>query len=189
MYKKTSELINDIKTDKPEALEYVYKKYRSHFLQWIQQSYGCTSNDALDIFQDSVIIVYGHIKSGKLSVLKSDFKTYLFAVGKYTFLDRLKTRKIKTNHIDEYPNLEMTSLPKVGELNDRQRLVAQLLGKLREPCKTIIFLFYYKNYGLSAIAETMEYKTKDVVKAQKVRCMKNFRKIVTKNLEKKNIKL
>ena len=181
MYKQSSELINDIKAGNQAALDYLYKKYRSNFLQWIKQNYHCSHDDALDVFQDSIIIIYGHIKSGKLTNLKSDFKTYLFAVGKYTLLDKLKKNKIKTNHIDEYPHLK---IDKVEELNERQQLISDLLGKLREPCKTIIYLFYYKSYGLADIAITMEYSSKDVVKAQKVRCMKNFRKIVVKNLEK-----
>jgi len=178
--------IADIKSGKRDALDKLYTTYRTEFLKWMQHSFSCQEDDALDIFQDSIIVVYEHIKSGKLEVLSSSLKTYLFAVGRRVFLNKNKSKKPKTNNIEDYVHLE-GALDTNKELNDRQKIMLALLNKLREPCRSIIYLFYYKRYSLEAITETMNYSSTDVVKTQKVRCMKMFKKIVTQKYKKGEI--
>ncbi len=170
----------DIKSGKPGALDKVYTTYRKEFVKWMQYNFSCDENSALDIFQDSVIVLYRQIQTDKLTNLQSSLKTYLFAVGKRIWLNKNKNNKIKKNNIEDYEQqLQTDATVNIRlDLNDRQKLMLTLLNKLRNPCRNIIYLFYYKRYGLEAIAESMNYTSKEVAKTQKVRCMKLFRKVV-----------
>jgi len=177
---KQSTLIADIKAGKQAVLNDIYKTYRSEFLNWLKNSYNCAENDALDIFQDSIIVVYNNVKSGKLTRLTSSFKTYLFAVGRRIFLNKNQKNKLKTNSLEEYPNIDV-AVPSANELNERQTAMFELLQKMREPCKSIIYLFYYKNFALESIATKLKYRSDKVVKVQKSRCMKSFKQVLAKS--------
>ena len=54
--------------------------------------------------------------------------------------------------------------------------MARLLNKLGEPCQQLLTLFYFNNYTMESIAETMGYKNDKVAKSQKVRCLKELKK-------------
>ncbi len=176
----SNEWIAQIKNGDRAALDRVYTTYRDEFITWMRFSYSCSENDALDVFQDSVIVLYRQIMSGKIVELKSSLKTYLFGVAKRVWLDRNKRQKIKTNDIENYHHLQTNEMAVTEQLNERQLVMKELLSKLREPCRSIIHLFYYRKFSLESIAQEMNYSSKDVAKAQKVRCMKGFRKVVTK---------
>lgn len=183
MLDKENQIIIDIRAGKTEALDLIYKTHRTDFLQWLQAHYHCNEADALDIFQDSMIVLYRHVMSGKLAGLDSTLKTYLFGIGKRTYLNRKHKNKVLTNNIEDYKHLQVSPLDS-QQLNDRQRLILRLLDQLGEPSRSILFLFYYKKYSLEAIAKQLGYSSKDVVKTQKVRCMKKLRSLVFKNYKK-----
>ncbi len=179
--------VADIRAGKRTALQEVYKAYRGEFVGWLQHHYSCQEDDALDVFQESVIIMYKHIRSGKLESLSSSLKTYLFGIGKRVYFNKRKTTKHTLDVADQVRLEAEDHYGKKRELNDRQQVIVDLLKKLREPCKSILELFYYQQYGLEAIAQSLGYNSKDVAKAQKVRCMKRLRSVATKNYKKGDI--
>jgi RNA polymerase sigma-70 factor (ECF subfamily) len=50
-----------------------------------------------------------------------------------------------------------------------------LYEKLAEPCKSIIKMFYYDKRSMQEIAQSLGYKSEDVAKNQKARCLKSAR--------------
>lgn len=184
------EWVKQVKSgDSTKALELLYRAYRKEFIFWITQQNACTEQMALDIFQESVLALYKNAKKGHLDAMKSSIKTYLFAIGRKIFLKQTQRQKIKWDSLDDnpqiYEKLESTLLPE-KHLSDRQLLISKLLPKLRLVCQDILVSFYYKNMSLKAIAEQQGYRSTNVAKVMKSRCMEGFRKLVYQHTKTKH---
>ena len=59
--------------------------------------------------------------------------------------------------------------------NDSSEALAQLVDDMGEPCKTILISYYFKALSLKLIAEAMDYKSDQVARQQKYRCIQQLR--------------
>lgn len=176
---KENRLIKQIKSGDQQAIEKIYNLYKREFLVYSSR-FSVSDDDAIDIYQDSIVVLYENILSGKLTSLTSSLKTYLFAIGKYKIYNSLK---IKANimDLDEYKHvLEEESdeefLLREENIKRQQQAYQQLGGK----CQKIIKSFYYENLSIEEIKTRLGYASKDVVKSQKSRCIKQIREIILK---------
>ena len=180
MAAKDQQLYHSIKNGDDAGIVELYRLHRTEFIKWAWQQYKMESDDAADVFQDTIITLRRNIVNGKLVELTSTLKTYLFGIGKNLALSRLKRNK------KWYTNPELLELQDDGQesaidilqLSDRQNWVKQLLAKLGEPCISILRLYYYKSYSMEAIANNLGYKNENVVKSQKLRCIKALKEQV-----------
>jgi RNA polymerase sigma factor (sigma-70 family) len=170
--------ILEIKSGNEQALTKIYKAYRDEFIRWSGRHYQCPEEVAKDIYQVSIVIFYENIVSGKLTELKSSIKTYLFAIGKNKILEQhvemKRQEKMQENFIyeplEEYVNPE--------EKEEVFRAMEKALSGLGEPCKTLLELYYYKNFSIEQIAKVMGYKGNDSAKTQKYKCLMRLKKMV-----------
>lgn len=182
-----SKWLEAVKKGDSKALELLYRAYRTEFVGWLCAKTNANQEMALDMFQESVLILYKNAKSGRLDTISSSIKTYLFAVGKRNYLYRNRQHKVKAAdlELEDLPIEQLIVFPKEGNpMTDRQQLVATLLPKMRPTCRNILYLFYYQNQRLKEIAENLNYKNTNVVKVMKVRCMEALRKLVFQNTKK-----
>jgi len=130
-----------------------------------------------------IIAFYENVRSGKLKVLTSSVKTYLFSIGKYNILNQLKARRrlIPTEEIFTEVDLESNQYFKEIELTHRQVLIEQAFQQLGQACRELLMLFYYHQYSIKNIQEEMNYNNENTVKATKSRCMKSLRSFLDKN--------
>lgn len=171
------ELFQLLSTDSEKGLIRIYDIYRGEFINWCIKAYSTNEDDAADIFQDSVIALYYNIRSGQLTELTSSLKSYLFAIGKNTALKKInKQSKLLIN--DDVVRLS-GQFEQIDhfEDEDKKKVVAALLDKLGEPCKSILTLFYFDKFSMDAIANRLGYKNEHVVKAQKLRCFNSLKKM------------
>ena len=59
--------ISYIKNDEDRALRDIYTTHRSACISWLKSSYTLTEEDAKEVFQDSVIILYDNIMTPQTS--------------------------------------------------------------------------------------------------------------------------
>ena len=168
--------IANIRAEGKEALADLYKSHRSAFLHWIMK-FGCTREEAKDSYQAAVLTFYENVASGKLTVLDSSAKTYLFAIGR----NKIMEMKRASGKLSGMGSLE-DSLPDVPEeeaVADPQQLkhVTLCLEKLGEPCATLLKEFYYHCRSMEEIAKALDYKTTDSAKNQKYKCLARLRKL------------
>lgn len=171
-------VIEKIKSGSREDLEQVYERYRIEFVSWITKNYSCSLEEAMDVYQFSVLILYENIVSGKLQHLSSSLKTYLFAIGKNKMLEFKKS----SNRMISGVNDDMFYVP--GESKEEAeayeqnlKLVETCLDDLGEPCRTILEAYYYHKSSMEDIASKMDYKNAETVKNLKYKCMKRLKKI------------
>jgi RNA polymerase sigma factor (sigma-70 family) len=104
--------------------------------------------------------------------------TYLYAIAKnLIYKYHRKNELINRHKVRLYEHYRFISL-KTDELENYSHLIHNALANMKEPCKTILNLFYIKGLKLAMIANTMEYTNVDVVKTQKSRCLKKLKEIV-----------
>jgi len=183
-------VIEKIRNGNGQEVEKVYKEYRGEFLSWIVKRYAISDEEAKEIYQNTMVIFYENIIQHKIDTMRSNIKTYLFAIGKNKALEWLRKKNkhvqveesIIENSFDGL-NFESDEPDGHGQMLDK---VGQALEKLGEPCASILKYYYYHNYGLGLITEKMNYKNVDTTKNIKYKCLQRLKKIFRSELETNN---
>lgn len=162
----------------------LYRRYKKDFVRWIQSQTSCSNDFAVDVFQDSVLALYENIKKGKITTFEHGVGKYLFGIGKkvyYMHVRKKEQKKVQMISIEEKEHyLENLSIQiPLSNLEDVNPML-KLLLKMKEPCKSILYLYYYREYRTAEIADELKYKNENVVRVQKARCMSALRKIYHK---------
>ena len=174
-------IIQQIKQGNEDALVKIYVKYKTEFIGWAVRKFNLNHEECEDIYQDAILVFRNNIVSDRLVELNSSVKTYLFAVAKNIALKRINrsSRQLSNEVVEIEPTTEKSdSIDFIIASNERQALIAGMIEKLKEPNRSILKMYYYQNLSMSEIAEKLNYKNDKVVKAQKVRCMNELKKMV-----------
>lgn len=180
----------DFKAGKREAVNVLYEEFRPAFVNWMLQKHNCNEEEAVDIFQDSIIVLYKNAKVGKLDNLRSQLKTYLFGIGRNIFLLRLRKREQKPTTSDtplQFMESSEVGAEKKLQSIDRKKMIARLLKQMQHPCQRILQLFFYHQYSIEAIQKNLNYKSPEVVRTQKKRCIKALQKQMAKEFKRVDI--
>ncbi len=158
------------------SIESIYKDFREEFIQWMYKTYSCPKDDAVEIYQVAIVIVYENIIAGKLKELKSSIKTYLFGVGKNKYLERRRERSRFIHDWDFNLGEDEQDKKELSEEREREvNKVMHCLNELGEKCKGILQMYYYQNLTMEEIAAALDYKNADTVKNLKYKCMNRLR--------------
>lgn len=141
--------------------------------------YNLPEEDILDIYQDAIVALIENAEKGKLDGLSAELKTYLFSIGKYMIFAKIRKRKSDFTEIETLP--EAIEWPEIEEKNDQISQLESSLKKLGEQCYKILKLFYYEEKKLDEIMKMLPYQSKDVLKSQKARCLKQLKKMLSNN--------
>ncbi|MGB0930111.1 MAG: RNA polymerase sigma factor [Chitinophagales bacterium] len=176
------------KAGKREAVNVLYEEFRPSFVNWMVKKHHCSEEEAIDVFQDSILVLYKNAKAGKLENLRSELKTYLFGIGKNIFLIRLRNQK-KTTSDAPLKFVESSEMGAEDNLQsmDRKKMIANMLKKMQHPCQRILYLFFYRQYSIEAIQKNLNYKSQEVVRTQKKRCIKALQKQMQKEFKRADI--
>lgn len=178
------QLIKHIKAGNDALVDQLYENYRGAFIQWLNQHFKATEHEAIDIFQDAIIIFYRNIISGKVDHLNSSIKTYLFAIGKHLWLKRFH-KKQRTSYIEELPDISYegwdTKIIQTIESADQRARLERALNQLGDKCKQLLVLAYFHQYSTEALQHEFDYNSPDVVRTKKYRCLNQLRKLLKPN--------
>jgi len=133
--------------------------------------YSAAPDEARDIYQQVIIILYENVVSGRLTNLTSSLKTYLFSIGKNKFLE--EKRK---GH--SFPLVELPDNEKKMDWDERLGQLEQCLSQLGEPCRSLLIQFYYHKSSMEQLSLKFGYKNVQSAKNQKYKCLERLRKMV-----------
>lgn len=173
------QLIENLRRGETDVLDEVYLENRDAFLNWITKSFSLNTDEAADLYQDSVIAFFENVRKGKLTTLTVNLQTYLFSIGKNLALKNHRNKAQLHKHEDSIraESVEVED-PFAGGDNERTKAVKLAFKEMDEPCHSILKRYYYFRQSMAEIAETMDYKNADTVKSQKTRCMKQLKQMV-----------
>jgi RNA polymerase sigma factor (sigma-70 family) len=169
-----SEIILGILNDSKEILNRLYLMYFPMVLQLVLNNNG-SEDDAKDVFQESVIVLYNKVKSGNFE-LNSKLKTFIYSVCRRLWLKRLNAQSRTVRNIQDFSEfIPVEDDLERHEEKDRQFTVMELaLNQLGEPCKTIIEDYYLQSKSMQEICEKFGYTN---AKTQKYKCLQRLKKL------------
>lgn len=154
-----------------KELAEIYSRYRVEFMQWLMRKYAATSEEAGDMFQNAILILYENVVSGRLTTLTSSLKTYLFSIGKNKLLET--KRRDRT-----LPQMEVNTEEDKVQMEARLNLVERCLAKLGDPCRSLLIQFYYHKNSMDELSNQFGYKNMQTTKNQKYKCLERLRRMV-----------
>ncbi|MEM6722224.1 MAG: sigma-70 family RNA polymerase sigma factor [Bacteroidota bacterium] len=173
-----AELQDLLRSDNKKALETIYIEYKDEFLNYAKK-YGLDVYNATDIYQDAIIAMHHNFVNSRLVLTSSSIKTYLFGIGKFKILKKLKEAKTLLNvETKEEAYTEIT----LDEPTPSERSVtlSAYLDSISESCRKVLELFYYRNLTVDEIVQVTEYKDGNTVRSHKSRCLKRLKSLFKK---------
>lgn len=167
---KDSEIIENIWKGKEDpAIRYLYQKVFPPVLHWIRKNSG-EKEEAQDIFQEAILIVYKQIKMGTYDP-KYAIQAYMFSICKNLWVNYIK-RKNKQKELPEEVNQIQDDQNVLANIisKEREKYVMDLFAQLGERCKELLILSFYHKYSSQEIALKMGFGSEDMVKTKKYKC-------------------
>lgn len=158
-----------------------YDKYKAEFLNFAQK-YKLPAEDIVEVYQDACLVVFENALNGKLAALNSSLKTYLFGVGKFLIYKRYRELQ-KQSSIQVADDWNQTYFDPFVENVENEKLKSIRIGikGLGKKCREVLKLYYFEEKDLDEIKSLMNYESKNVLKSQKSRCLKQLKEIILKN--------
>lgn len=158
-------------------INFIYKEFFP-LIRFLVTENGGAGEDAEDIFQDGIIIIYSKISLNELR-LTSSFKTYMYSVCRNLWLQKLNKRKAifdKLSDVEEYIDLPKDMLSEASiEETELHRIIQIHFLSLADDCQKLLRLFI-KNIPLREIASILGYKTEKYAKTRKYLCKEELKK-------------
>lgn len=174
---RDKELLDGLAKNDKSATEVIYKENYGLIQQMIVQNNG-SEDDARDIFQESLIVLYQKSVSEDFE-LTCQIRTYLYSVSRRLWLKRLQNKRIYDTPIDTYD--EQVAVEEDVEAHEKQDqqygVMKTALGKIGEPCKSLLEAFYVHNKNMQDISSYFGYTNADNAKNQKYKCLMRLKKL------------
>jgi len=154
----------------------------SYYIQEGKHKYSLSEEDAFDAYADAVLSAIDEIVKGRFEG-RSSLKTYLYKIFHNKCVDLV--RKNTTNKSSVHHTVSVTEM--LFQVSDEsksvvQRLIdktdwaklKQKLNELGENCQKMLLL-WADGYADKEIAASLAYKTPDVVKTSRLRCLEKLK--------------
>lgn len=159
------------------SIETIYRDNYAMIQSFVLNNNGSV-DDARDIFQEAMIVLYEKAKSPQFS-LSCQIKTYVYSVCRRLWLKRLQQLSKFTTQVE---SLEET-VPVEEELEEHEQknadfiLMEQTMSKIGEPCKSLLDAYYIHKKNMQEIAVEFGYTNADNAKTQKYKCLVRLKKL------------
>jgi RNA polymerase sigma factor (sigma-70 family) len=159
----------------------LFNRY-SYFVREGMKKYSLREDEAFDAYSDTIISTITAVTSGTFEN-RSSLKTYIYRVFNNKCVDVI--RKNTTNKSSVNRTTEISSM--LLHLSDSAKSIVQelveksdfeemkkRLADLGESCRSLLLMFA-DGFSDKEIADTMNYKTPEVVKTSRLRCLQKLR--------------
>ncbi|MCB0513724.1 MAG: sigma-70 family RNA polymerase sigma factor [Bacteroidetes bacterium] len=169
-------LIEQLKYGNDLFIKQFYNDNREKFINYFLKR-GLNKDEALDMYQDAVIILFEKAKQNKLNDIKCSVSTYLFGIGKFIFL-KIKKKKHTLAIAADFEMIDTENILLDNEI--KHNILMNNFELLGEQCKKVLQLFYFEEKKLDEIQIILDYSNKEVLKSQKSRCLKQLKELIQK---------
>lgn len=166
-------LLTGIRTHDSQVLEHIYLTYFPIIEGFVIHHKG-TREQAKDVFQEAMIIVYNRVRAGDLE-LSCKFGTYLYAVCKKIWIQERKKYLLHQDKLKHHPLTVHDPGPEEDPLL-QQHLIQIFKTHFRElsaDCQKILTM-YFNDFSLEEIQKAMNYSNLHHTADRKYRCKKSL---------------
>ena len=166
-------LIQGIRNHESPVLQHVYDTYYPIIEGYIVHNQG-SREQARDIFQEAMIVVYNKVKLGELE-LTCKFGTYLYAICKKMWIQERKKYLLRNEKLRRQAMMVQDPGPADDPLlqNHLNHLFNKHFGDLSDDCQKILSM-YFNNFSVEDIRTAMNYKNLHHTADRKYRCKKSL---------------
>ncbi len=176
-FEQERQLLEALALNDASVIEAIYRDNYPVIQAFILNNNG-NSDEARDIFQEAMIVVYEKAVSRNFE-LNCLLKTYIYSVCRRLWLKRLQQLQRYVNLVE---NVEETvaveeDLELHEKLNADFILMENAMSKIGEPCKSLLDAYYIQKKNMQEIAKDFGYTNADNAKTQKYKCLVRLKKL------------
>lgn len=174
---KDEQLLAGLAKNEKQAIETLYKEHFGMVQSFILNNNG-SSDDARDIFQEAMIVLYEKAISGSFE-LTAQIKTYLYSVSRRLWLKRLQQMQrfgAPVENLAETVQVE-DELEAHEKRNEAYMTMEKALSHIGEPCKSLLEAYYLQKKNMQEISTQFGYTNADNAKNQKYKCLTRLKKM------------
>ncbi|HWR33142.1 MAG TPA: sigma-70 family RNA polymerase sigma factor [Chitinophagaceae bacterium] len=170
-------LLEGLAVSDKKAVETIYRE-NFNMIQSLVINNNGSSDDAKDIFQEAMIVLYEKARSGNFE-LNCQIKTFVYSVSRRLWLKRLQQQNRFSAPGDSID--AVVPVDEDIEGHDRRNaefdMMENAISHLGEPCKSLIEAYYLQKQNMQEIAARFGYTNADNAKNQKYKCLMRLKKI------------
>jgi RNA polymerase sigma factor (sigma-70 family) len=169
--------------DKRRSEEQLFNRF-AYFIREGTSKHGLSEDESFNAYSDTLLAAFENIRNTHFEA-RASLKTYLYQIFHNKCVDLIRKRTTNKNSVHQVDSIS----DKLQLLSDNARSVIQKLidqanwsqlreklGQLEDKCRQIL-LYWGDNYSDKEIATLLQYKTADVVKTSRLRCLERLRKL------------
>lgn len=170
-------LLEGLATSDRNAVETIYQENFNMVQSLIINNNG-SSDDAKDIFQEAIIVLYEKVRTGTFE-LNCQIKTFIYSVSRRLWLKRLQQQNRYSSPGDNMENVVAVDeeLDEHEQRNAEFDMMEKAINNLGEPCKSLLEAYYLQKQNMQVIAANFGYTNADNAKNQKYKCLMRLKKI------------
>ena len=171
-------LLEGIAAEEKASVEELYRQHY-YMIQNMVVTNGGSKDDAADLFQETVIVLYEKVRVGKFD-LQCLLKTFLYSVARRLWLKKLQQQQRYSAPLPD--SLEDTvAVEDDIEYHLKQQnaffIMESAMNKVGEPCKSLLEAYYLQKKHMNVIAQEFGYTNADNAKTQKYKCLVRLKKL------------
>jgi len=170
-------------SDQRKSEEQLFNRF-AYFIREGMTKHALSEDESFDAYSDTILAALQNIKGAQFEA-RASLKTYLYQIFHNKCVDLLRKRTTNKNSVHRPDSISErlllisdTARSVVQKLIDQAdwKLLREKLNQLEEKCRQLL-LYWGDNYSDREIASLLQYKTADVVKTSRLRCMERLRKL------------
>jgi RNA polymerase sigma factor (sigma-70 family) len=165
------EIITGLRKRDNRVLQYIYKNSFNTVKQLILRNAG-SDNDAEDIFQEALIVIFKKLREEEEFQLTAAFNTYIYSISRLLWLKHLRNiKKIEIDPLnrDLEERLEFEEPLPVQDKDLRMAIYQRTLMKIPEDCQKILRLTA-QDISSREIAEQLGFRSEGYVRKRRHFC-------------------
>lgn len=161
----------------------LYLLYREPFIAFALKYFDYDSDSAADVYQDSFLALYQNIRDGHITQLSASLKTYLFQIGKFKMMNRYRQAKNQQT-VDIRDDIGSIDSLYTDEQTSINAITLEEVYAMKEPCCSVLSLYYWERQSMEQIAHVLNYKNEQVAKNRKSLCLKKLKSALSFRFQK-----
>ncbi|MFN0083042.1 MAG: RNA polymerase sigma factor [Ferruginibacter sp.] len=169
-------IIEGIAAEDKASIEQLYTQHYTMVQSMVLANAG-SKDDAADLFQETVIVLYEKVKTGNFE-LQCLLKTFLYSVARRLWLKKLQQQRFsyQVDGLEEVISVEDEIEHHLKIQNDFS-IMESAMSKVGEPCKSLLQAYYLQKKHMNVIAQEFGYTNADNAKTQKYKCLVRLKKL------------
>jgi RNA polymerase sigma factor (sigma-70 family) len=170
-------LLEGLAASEKKAVETIYKENYNMVQSLVINNNG-SADDAKDIFQEAMIVLYEKVRSGTFE-LNCQVRTFVYSVSRRLWLKRLQQQNRYAAPGDSMENVVAVEedLGQHEQRNTEFEMMDKAINNLGEPCKSLLEAYYLQKQTMQVIAANFGYTNSDNAKNQKYKCLMRLKKL------------